>query len=60
MNRGRVGLERAGRRCIDALMSVVPADPIARARVVVDDLLHDTSAWRPLGRLCLSENAITG
>ena len=60
MNRGRVWLKRAIGRCIDTLVPVVPADPIARTRVVVEDLLDDTSAWGPLGRLRLSENAISG
>jgi hypothetical protein len=59
MNRGRVRLKRAVCRRVDTLMPVVPADPIARARVVVDDLLYDTSAWRPVDRLRLSENAIS-
>jgi hypothetical protein len=60
MNSGRVRLERAVRRRIDTLAPVVPADPIARARVVVDNLLYDTSAWRPLGRFRLNENAVSG
>jgi hypothetical protein len=60
MNRGRVWLKRAIGRCIDTLVPVVPADPIARTRVVVEHLLDDTSTWGPLGRLRLSENAISG
>lgn len=33
---------------------------LAEAQVVAEDLLDDTSAWGPFGRLRLSENAISG
>jgi hypothetical protein len=60
MNRRRVQLERAVRRRIGTLTPVVPADSVPRPRVVVEDLLDYPSPRRPLGRLRLSENAISG
>src|SRR5688572_31742748 len=48
----------ARRRCVDALVAVVPFDAIASRRWAVDDFLYDAPARWPLGRFGLDLHVI--
>jgi hypothetical protein len=52
--------QRARRWCVDALVTFVPADAIPRRRRPAHDLLYDARARRPLGRLGVDLNPISG
>src|SRR5919108_5698745 len=52
--------KRAGGGGVHALVAVVPADAVARMRIVSDDLLDHSGASRALGRLRLDGNTCAG
>src|ERR671934_1695716 len=52
--------KRAGGGGVHALVAVVPADAVARMRIVSDDLLDHAGASRALGRLRLDGHTCAG
>jgi hypothetical protein len=52
--------KRAVRRGVDALVPVVPTDPITRVWLVAENLRHYAASRSALGGLRLSDDAISG